>query len=542
LSPEHYIQLLYHRKWKAIITFVAVSIITVAVSHSLPNIYTSETVILVDPQKVPDSYVRATVTGDVRNRLGTLTQQILSATRLQKIIEAYGLYPEERKKMAREDVIAAMRKDINTSMIVGGGAQGDLQAFKVIYSGKDPRLVAQVTNQLAAMFIDENLKAREQQATGTTDFLRNQLDESRKALEQQERLLSDFKLKHVGEMPEQQSATLTVLGQLNNSLQQVNDALSRSEQQRSYLQSMMTQSSPVVDVDGGADVMDTGMTNPAAPKTAAPNKGGGPVPGSLADDKAQLVMLLSRYTETHPEVRKLRQKIQDREAKEGPASQPVEVAAQNGPPVPAPPAPKKKSSPPPAVTASVNPVLLSQLKAVEAEITKYKEEQQRLNKVVATYQAKLEAIPVREQQMSQLVRDYDMNKSHYSQLLDKQLSAETATQLEIRAKGERFSILDPAQPAQRPSKPNRLLIDAAGMGAGLVLGFLVALGTELFGMSILCAEQIPLVNGNQVLEVIPVIVTQTEEKRRRRHMIIAVASCVVVTIVSGGALLYHFRG
>src|SRR5437764_5044468 len=123
LSPAHYFQLILHRKWIVIIAFVAASVVTVIVADRLPNVYTSETVILVDPQKVPESYVKATVTGDVRNRLGTLTQQILSATRLQKIIETFGLYAEERKALAREDVIAKMRADINVAMVSGTGAQ-----------------------------------------------------------------------------------------------------------------------------------------------------------------------------------------------------------------------------------------------------------------------------------------------------------------------------------------------------------------------------------------------------------------------------------
>src|SRR4051794_1131384 len=174
LSPAHYIGVILHRKWLVLSVFLTVTVTTVIVADRLPNVYTSETVVLVDPQKVPESYVKATVTGDVRNRLGTLTQQILSVTRLQKIIESFDLYPAERKKLAREDVIARMRGDINIAM-VNSGSQGALEAFRITYSGKDPRLVSQVTNQLAALFIDENLKAREQQATGTTDFLQQQL-------------------------------------------------------------------------------------------------------------------------------------------------------------------------------------------------------------------------------------------------------------------------------------------------------------------------------------------------------------------------------
>src|SRR5579863_6150400 len=149
LTPEHCLRLMFHRKWLILGVFVFVSAATVAFTSRLPNIYTSETVILVDPQKVPDNYVKATVSGDIRNRLGTLKQQILSATRLQKIIDSLNLYSTERKTMAREDVIAHMRSDISVSVVSDFGGAQDLQAFRIEYSGSDPQLVSQVTNELA---------------------------------------------------------------------------------------------------------------------------------------------------------------------------------------------------------------------------------------------------------------------------------------------------------------------------------------------------------------------------------------------------------
>src|SRR5579863_193258 len=142
-----------------------------------------------------------------------------------------------------------MRADITVNVVTDFGASQDLQAFRISYSGENARLVAQVTNEIASLFIEENLKAREQQATGTTEFLENQLQEARTTLEGQENKLKDFKLRHVGEMPEQQTANLQILGQLQAQLQTQSDALSRSEQQKNYLQSLSTQTAPVVDLD-----------------------------------------------------------------------------------------------------------------------------------------------------------------------------------------------------------------------------------------------------------------------------------------------------
>ena len=261
---------------------------------------------------------------------------------------------------------------------------------------------------------------------------------------------------------------------------------------------------------------------------------------TLADDKARLASLLARYTDKYPEVQKLRQQIQEREAKEKlQAPAPVETASNPEIPVPPPPPAKKKQVFVPA--SSSNPVIISQIKAVEEEIAKHKEEQQRLNKLIGSYQAKLEAIPVREQQVAELVRDYEMNKTHYSQLLDKQLSAETASQLELRQKGETFKVLDPAQVPGRTSKPNRLLIDAAGSFAGLLLGILVVLGGEMAGQTISCADHIPLFNGNQVLEIIPMILTEADRKRKRKQVIMAAASGVAATLTVGVALFIHYR-
>jgi succinoglycan biosynthesis transport protein ExoP len=540
ISPEHYLRVIHHRKWWVVGIFLVVSAGTAVVSYRLPDVYKSETLILVDPQKVPESYVKSTVTGDVRNRLGTLQQQILSATRLQKIIDTLNLYPTERKTLAREDLITMMREHISVGVISDFGATRDLAAFRIGFSGGDRRVVAQVANEVASLFIDENLKAREQQATGTTEFLQTQLQEARKLLETQESKLKDFRLKHIGEMPEQQAADLQILGQLQSQLQMEGDALGRAEQQKSMIQTMTLQSSAqVIDLDEGEPA------NP--PSTAGPEpKGPKPAVGKPASStRMQLDALLGRgYTENHPAIKKLRADLAEEETRREavvvvvPESPVVTAAVKE----PAPAAiPIKRKAPPPTASYS-NPILQSQLTALDAEIAKHKQEQQRLNGLIAAYQSKLEAIPVREQQVTDLSRDYEISKAHYSQLLNNQLSAETATQLEIRQKGEKFSILDPAQPAERPSSPNRILINAAGSLAGLGLGLLLALITEFMGMSITAADQITESTEIPVLEVIPVIQTYRDRAVRRRRLILATASGVVLCALASCAVwFYRFR-
>jgi len=528
LTPEHCLRLIFHRKWLILGVFGVVSAVTAVITTRLPNVYSSDTLILVDPQKVPESYVKATISGDIRNRLGTLKQQILSATRLQKIIDNLNLYPTERKSMVREDVITHMRSDIEVSVVSDFGGSQDLQAFRITYSGGDPQLVAQVANNLAGLFIEENLKAREQQAEGTTEFLTSQLEETRKTLEEQEAKLRDFRLKHIGEMPEQQAADLQILGQLQSKLQLEADALNRAEQQRSYIESMMAsgQSAGVVDLD------DERTARPSTAPASAPVN---------AAEKQLTALLAHGYTEKHPDVRRLKQEIEQQvksSKQPGPGGAP-EATPQVAQTVVAPP-PAQPKRQPVAPPKYVNPVLQTQLTAVESEIAKHTEQVQILSKQIAGYQAKLEAIPVREQQITQLVRDYEISKAHYSQLLNSQLSAATATQLELRQKGEKFSVLDPAQAAQKPSRPNRTLLNLGGSIGGLLLGLCLALATEFLGMSITSPEHLTAATGLPVLEVIPLIETRMDRLARRKRMFMAAASGAAAALALGAFLVYHY--
>src|SRR6478752_5423123 len=199
----------------------------------LPDRYKATTTILVDPQKVSEKYVSPTVSSDPGQRLSTITQQVLSTTRLQQIIDDMQLYPDLRGKISREELIDLMRKDI--TITVKQGSSAGLSAFTIEYEGRQRQQVAQVANQLAASFIEWNVKNREQQAQDTTEFLAAQLKEAKQNLEQQEARLSAFKMRHLGEMPEQQPANMQALSQLQGQFQANADALNRLEVERTLL-------------------------------------------------------------------------------------------------------------------------------------------------------------------------------------------------------------------------------------------------------------------------------------------------------------------
>jgi succinoglycan biosynthesis transport protein ExoP len=276
--------------------------------------------------------------------------------------------------------------------------------------------------------------------------------------------------------------------------------------------------------------------------TTKPGGADGQVLANAATAKErQLASLRAHgYTEIHPDVRRLKQEI-EQEAKNSKEPEPVRTPAATPQaaqiPAPPPPAPARQPVAPPKY---VNPILQAQLTGLESEIAKHKEQVQILSKQVAGYQVKLEKIPINEQEITGLVRDYEISKAHYGQLLNNELSAATATQLEVRQKGEKFSILDPAQPAQKPTKPNRLLLNLGGSLGGLTLGLILALATEFVGMSITSADHMMAVSGLPVLEVIPSIETRIDRLARRRRIFMATASSAVAALALGAFLAYHY--
>src|SRR5919201_6829137 len=193
------------RKWLAILVFIVPFVIAVSLITFMPSLYRSTATILVDRQQVPESMVRPTVTSALETRLHTISQEILSRSRLEALINRFGLYADLRKRVSQEEVIDRMRKDIRLDLksVKQDEYRGVTVAFTISYEGRDPETVARVANTLASFYIEENLKVRERQAAGTSEFLKVQLTEVKKRLDQQEATVSEFKKRYIGELPQQ---------------------------------------------------------------------------------------------------------------------------------------------------------------------------------------------------------------------------------------------------------------------------------------------------------------------------------------------------
>ena len=507
------------RRWQFLLPFFCGWLLVWGASWLIPSTYRSGTLILVEEPSVPEKYVVSNIEVDIHHQLDSITQQILSRTRLIRIIDHLGLYAHERKRKSPDDLVELMRKDIEIELSRGDDRK--LSAFNIYYVSRDPRMAQSATSELANLFITENLEQRQERSENTTKFLADQLDQARAKLSTQEAKLRVFKDQHLGELPTQTTSNLQILTGLQNQLQANQDALNRAKQQNTYMESLVNQYR-------------------AMGQGAKPGEGG-PV-GLAAIDKeldqlkSQLADLTSHYTDKHPDVRKTREQIARTEQMRTRIVADMNNRAKDAVPETA------------AAASSLDPKnaptleLESQLKANRLEIAnreaEIKDEQSKINQ----YQGRLNMAPVMEQQFSDITRDYDQSKTDYEALLAKKNQSEMSTDLEKTQQGEHFRMLDPPNLPSRPFKPNRLMLCGAGLAVGLVFGGGFAFANEKLSGKLFSESEIKRVVPFDVIAEIPPIETPEELSSHRRNAWIAVAAAVVVAgfIVLGSAVTYLY--
>jgi len=469
IQIEEYIEIVLRRKWFIIIPSLLSVIGIVLALLIIPPMYRSSTLILVEPQKVPTDYIKPTVTIDIKDRLNTLTQQVMSRTRLESIINEFDLYHDYRKKVPMEEVVELMRKNIEVSV------KGK-DSFEISYTGYHPETVMHVTNRLASLFIEENLKIREQQAEGTTEFLDAQLQDLRAELERQEAKIKAFKEAYMGELPSQLDSNLRTLDRLQLDLMSTNDSLKAAEERKITLEGQLREVNPEMIVVSGTG---TGSTTSIDPRRMR-----------LASLEAELSQLETIYTDKYPDIIRLKREIAEIE-KELKESKPPEK--------------NTKTNPVPQGVRT-NPLytsLYNQLLEVNGEIKGLKERQKEIMKNISIFQGRVERIPAREQQMAALMRDYENTRTNYQNLLNKRLEAQLAENLEKRQKGEQFRILDPANLPEKPFKPDPKKVILFGIVLGLGSGGGLIFLLEYIDASFRKAEDVYATLGLPVLASIP---------------------------------------
>jgi uncharacterized protein involved in exopolysaccharide biosynthesis len=485
------LRILWKYKWHVFLTSAVLSAAVVAVVKVWPATYRAETLILVDQQKIPEKFVSPTVSAELQDRLATISQQILSNTRLQKIIEKSKLYEKERKTKVQEEILEMMRHDIRVTA-EKGWIQDRPGAFRVSYEGHNPDTVAEVANQLGNLFIEENLRSRETMAEGTSDFMKTQLELAKKHLEEQEQKLSEFKVTYNGELPQQETSLAQELARLQVQLQGNQDALNRASQNKITIENSIT-------VAQSTETMLKGLTE-AASDLSKPVALVQPllVQKRRSDELEEELAKLAIYDKPgHPDVRTLklaleRVKEQEKKVEEQAAAHNRESAPQkneqesgNGKVTAIdtqPLDPRARDSQLkerlPGTVEAVRALaaererialLSAQLTGINAELKTRQADEQKILSQMESVQARLQHLPMREQEMAEVTRDYQISKANYDSLQGKIFAADMATEMERGQKSERFKVLDPAVTPQKPVRPDRLRYGGLGCSGAVAL-------------------------------------------------------------------------
>jgi succinoglycan biosynthesis transport protein ExoP len=506
------------RRWQFLVPFFCGWALVWAASWLIPSTYRSGTLILVEQPSVPEKYVVSNIDSDIQQQLDSITQQILSRTRLLRIIESLGLYAKDKKHKNPDDLVETMRKDIEIELSHGDDRK--LSAFDIYYASRDPKMAQAATAELANLFITENLEQRQKRSENTTSFLEDQLDQARAKLAAQEAKMRVFKDQHLGELPTQMQSNLQILAGLQNQVQANQDSLNRAKQQNTYLESLLNQYRAV---DRGSKPGEVGPAGLAE------------IDKQLDQLKTQLADLTSHYTEKHPDVRKTREQIGQVEK----TRERIIAAMKSG---------ANSPSPEPAASAALDPKsapmleLESQLKANRLEIANREAEIKDEQSKISQYQGRLNMAPVMEQQFADITRDYDQSKADYESLLAKKNQSEMSTDLEKTQQGEHFRMLDPPNLPVKPYKPNRLQLCGLGLVVGFVLGAGLAIGPEKLSGKVHSEREIKKLVPFDVMAEIPQIESPEEQSSSRRGGWIAGAAAVVIMgfILLGSAVTYLY--
>ena len=488
------------RKWLALLVFAAVSGGVVTGALSLPNLYRASATVLVERQQVTEAFVRPSVTAELETRLQTIREDVMSRSRLSELIGRLGLYSDVRQKVPLEALVARMRRDIDLELkgvdsLMSG--RTSTIAFTISYGGRDPATVASVANALAGMYVQENTRIREGQATRTADFLKSQLADARKELDAHEQRANDFRLSHIGELPQQVDTNLASLERLNTQLRLNGENQIRALDRRERLERQRA--------DAAAAAPPLAVSTPEAER--------------LAKLRLQLDDLRSRFTDAYPDVARVRADIDAltrqmaQHSADRPSAAPSDPAAR----------------------------LAESLADLDSEVRALKDEERVLRQTIAGYEQRVDNAPKRQQEFTEMSRDYATTKERYETLLKRYEEAQLASSLEQGQNVEQFRILDPALPPREPIAPNRLRLLALGLVLAIGLAVGAVMAAEKLDTAFHSIEDLRAFVDVPTLGRVPLIPSRAQTRSNRRRAALAAVSAViaVLLIVAGSRYVAH---
>ncbi|MDY6905425.1 MAG: Wzz/FepE/Etk N-terminal domain-containing protein [Thermodesulfobacteriota bacterium] len=540
------------RKSWILFPFIGILLISLIIAFALPPTYKSATTILIEGQQIPSNYVQSTVTEYVEKRLQTITQRIMSRTRLQGIIEQFHLYEEELKKVPKEEVIQRMRDSIKLNSITAdvmdqrtGRPTVATIAFALSYEGRNPEKVQKVANRLASLYLEENLKTREEMAETTTSFLENELQELRQNINDQEDKIAEFKKKHADSLPDMEVMNIREIQRMERELEYLEQDLSSAKdrkialegqldginpdmpgirgpegkfsdprQQLEYLQTQYTEMKASLS-EKHPDLIKMKKSIDALKEVVSLNDELRLKQNQLEKLQKELAVAKSQYSNKHPDVISLKQSIEiiqqdiDERVKESNTIDDKQSTPEN--------------------PAYIN--ITTDIERMSNQIATLLAKRKTLRSRIAEYENRLAMTPRIEARFRALYRNYEDAQRRYQEVFSKLMAAKTAESLEKGQKGERFTIIDPAMFPSEPYQPNRLAIIFLGLVLSMGGGIGIAVIREISDQAIWSEKTLAQLTDNRILALIPDIETAKDRRRKKQKFIISLPLIVITGIL-----------
>jgi len=550
-----YIQIAKRRRYQILVPALVIFTASVLLALLLPPIYRSTATVLIETQSVSKDFLQTTVTGYVEQRLQSISQVVLGRVNLMNLIKKMDLYTEDREMFTAEEIVAKMQKDILLEPVQtevnnpSAGRSGPATiAFNISYEGRNPNKVAEVASELASLFLQENLKSREETAKATVDFLEKQLEDIRQEMLTLEAKLSVFKEEHLTELPELMQLNMQTLEKLEKDKAALQENIRSLQNRNVYLEGQLATVDP--HMSGGGDGQRMGSPREEQERlrrrytalkatlseqhpdvirakrefeAAGKELGGGQDDRYLAEaikeKQARLARLSETLSDKHPDVLALKREIAE-----------LEKARQAAPKTPA-----------GGANDATNPAyinLKTQIVSTNMDIRRSQADLARLSALQTEYQRRLEGTPRVEQEYHALNRDYESARLKYNELANRLMAARESKGLEESQIGDKFTLIAPPLVPEKPVKPLRLLIVLVGFVLSVGSGAGLAMLLEALDQSVSTPEDLTALTGKQTLAAIPYLPTPEElmAKARRKRIILAAMAGVLVALL----VLAHF--
>jgi uncharacterized protein involved in exopolysaccharide biosynthesis len=445
LTLHDYVGMLRRRWYLAVFPAILGLMVGYGLARVLPKRYTSRSLMLIQQQQVPNSYVEPVITDDLNARIAHIEEETLSRTRLEPIIERYGLFNREAAHQTIDELVGRMQKLVTITPVepVVQTRDSTVPGFDLSVTLNDPHLAQEVCNDLASMFVDEDIRERERSAQGTTSFLQSELADAKRKLDDQDAKLAAFERRYMGMLPDEAATNLSMLGTLNTQLDAVSQALNRAQQDKAYTESALGQQLQARKL---MQQMKYGYV---------PVEGADPVQQQLGKLQAQLAMLEARYTPDYPDI--LSTKAEIARLKQQIAGAP-DASGRN-----------KKGKKPSSYTAEPPQVqqLRAQVNGDDETIKIDSREQEQVKNAIKVYEARLQLSPAIEEQYKKITRDHDTALKFYDSLLAKGEQSQMATELQRRQEGRTTERDGPCQSARQAvfSQASAICRPRVGWGA-----------------------------------------------------------------------------